>query len=790
MFVSFRTKLKALAFGLAAGLGAWIALALLLNITLFKNFIDLIDDFAYDHFLALISHHSPPEELVIIDLNTPSELFSRVDRKKCAALISALRQARAQTIGFDILFQDRADAAEHDSLLVSASEITPHLIHAIDFTAGQATDPLSNVYLSRHAIHSPIKPEFGACLPASAVRPPFAGLFMTDSVAFAHINFDADDTRSFPLVLGYNNEIYASLSLEMVRDFFRLSEEQLEIHFGAHVCGETHADTFVKLALPDSSALRLPVDQKGRLRINFISKGKFNGRYDIDEALARLHLPGDTTFTRRMVLVVNSGASYDAGINPLGEEEPNWTIHASVLSQILNKEHLTASPVGTLSFSFLFLSIVLLGLIFFETRFLHAKYSTRLMLVLICTLLVAGVIVKLYSGEWIGVVLPGVAISVGYVSAKLWMRRSQPRPEESLRYADFELLVEKKSGFEYLVNVLSSPAGEEARGEFVLRVSDLEELLQKLRSFTITKAELKTLGNIFFERLFPEHVQMRYRESLGRVAHSALERLRVKLRLEPLELLVLPWEFLYDPINEEYCALSEKISITRFLILPHTIKPLEVQPPLKILMVIPNPLGVAPLESKTEKRRIVSALERLSQNKMVELDILERATPASLRAALQKSEYHILHYIGHGDLEDRGEGVLILEDESGSESRIAADRLALLLKPTSIRLVVLNGCETGASSRPDYFLGIAPKLIHAGIPAVIAMQQNIPDAGAVAFSEAFYTALARSYQVDAALASARQALAQNPPYEHVTWGIPILFMRASDGVLFQQRREG
>lgn len=786
MFLSFQTKIKALAFGFAASLGAWIVLRLLLNIDSFKSFAELLDGFAYDYFFVLVAHHSPPEELAIIDLNTPPELFSRVDRKKCAELIQALHRARVQTIGFDILFQDRSDSARHDSRLVFASKTTSHLIHAIDFTAGQATDPLSNVHLSRHAIHSAIKPEFGDCPPASAVRLPFPALFMADSIALAHINFDMDDTRNLPLVLGYNNEIYSSLSLEMVRDFFRLSDEQLEIHFGSHMCEETHAETFVKLVLPDSSTLHLPVDSRGNVRINFIETGKFRIS-KIDEALVRLSAPGDTTFAHKMVLVVNSGASHDTGINPKGEDEPNWTIHASVISQILNEEYLSTSATGTLFFSFLFLAIILVWLIFFESRFLHAKYLTRLMLALIWILLFAAVAAMLYSGEWIGVALPGLAISIGYVSTKLLLRRWQPLREPP-HYSDFELLVEHRTGAEYLVNVIASPAGEEARGEFMVRVDELAETLRKLRSFTIAKEDLKALGKTLFGLLFQTHVHMRYRESLGRVAHSALEHLRLKLRLEPPELLVLPWEFLYDSVNEEYCALSEKISITRFLILPHTVKPLEVEPPLKILMVVSNPLSVAPLEGKAEEQRIVSALKKLSQNKMVELHILESATPASLRAALQK-EYHVLHYIGHGALEAGGEGVLILEDEFDSASRIGADRLALMLKPTSIRLVVLNGCETGAASRQDYFLGMAPKLVHAGIPAVIAMQQNIPDASAVVFSEEFYAALAKCYQVDAALAAARQALVQSPPYEHLTWGIPILFMRAPDGVLFKQRTE-
>jgi hypothetical protein len=67
------------------------------------------------------------------------------------------------------------------------------------------------------------------------------------------------------------------------------------------------------------------------------------------------------------------------------------------------------------------------------------------------------------------------------------------------------------------------------------------------------------------------------------------------------------------------------------------------------------------------------------------------------------------------------------------------------------------------------------------VPAVIAMQSEVLDETAANFTETFYRALAAGLPVDACIGEVRKELAaENNP----EWGTPVLYMRATDGRLF------
>ena len=80
------------------------------------------------------------------------------------------------------------------------------------------------------------------------------------------------------------------------------------------------------------------------------------------------------------------------------------------------------------------------------------------------------------------------------------------------------------------------------------------------------------------------------------------------------------------------------------------------------------------------------------------------------------------------------------------------------------------------------FTAIAPKVVRFGIPAVVAMQDFILMSDARAFSAAFYRALLRDGDVDAAVNEGRQAVPN--AVERVDSTIPVLFMRLKTGRLW------
>jgi hypothetical protein len=100
-----------------------------------------------------------------------------------------------------------------------------------------------------------------------------------------------------------------------------------------------------------------------------------------------------------------------------------------------------------------------------------------------------------------------------------------------------------------------------------------------------------------------------------------------------------------------------------------------------------------------------------------------------------------------------------------------------------VRLVVLNACLTGKVEL-NLLRGIAPALLAANIPAVVAMQSSVGDQAGVVFAEDFYQNLAEYKPIDTCVSRGRRAIRNSTATRD--WGLATLYMRAPDGILFEQ----
>jgi len=774
-----KRRLKTLIIGFIVPL---FFVAIVLRIGWIKNFVDILEYFCYDQLF--ISHQTPPDQLVIIDMETSSPHF--IERSKCAKLIENLQKDSVNVIGFDILFTDTL-RSEEDNPLVSITNTSYNVIHAFNLTFMRR--PIRNeTILNNHALNLQIMPRFDYREPASGVELPFEDLYIA-SKSLANISYLPDKDqgdRHFPLVFNYGNHIYPSLPLQIVKQFLNITDNNFELHFGNHECPEIHADDFIALKAPPNKFIKIPVDYLGEVLIHFIGFNKFK-RYSIDNALDLLNNPNDSTFKNKIVLIVNSGNVTDySRKNPLGELLPNWVIHASIISQILNANYIVESEWATNIFIFVSILIVLSWLTLIEIRLTWLKNKSILILLAIWLLLVIISCIRLYYGVWICIILPGAILSISYLSSRYYLYKEKPVPLP--RYIDFELQIQEKTKSTYLVDVIASPVGEEAEGEFKLNMEETLDFVKRLHTFSTTREEVKKFGTLLFNSLFQKQTGRRFDESLGIVANDENENLRIKLRIEPPELSTLPWELLYDPVRRAHLVLSNELSLVRYLLIPQKTKTMAIKPPLKILIILSNPSDVIPLDIKKEKARIIKALRKLIWKRQVKLRFLEKATIDEIKKHIHK--YHVIHFIGHGEYKESpvgSKGRLVFENDNGKKQLIDAETLRVLFSNTPVRLFVLNACETAKSSTYDAFLGVAPNLVQAGIPAVIAMQFEVPDQSAIVFSGEFYRSLAKNFQIDAAITDARKSLAITPGIDRIDWGVPVLFMRSPDGVLFKQR---
>ncbi len=361
-------------------------------------------------------------------------------------------------------------------------------------------------------------------------------------------------------------------------------------------------------------------------------------------------------------------------------------------------------------------------------------------------------------------------------------------------YAVFRLRIERGTTRRTYRVIASGPGGE-VEGPFKLPFSDLElenfvlkvgGTRQGVRSLESPEMDLaKSFGTKLFDALFETEVRGLYRASTVE-ANNAGQGLRITLALSGVpELLRVPWEYLYD--RPLFPSTDRRTPIVRFLDLPKPIRPLKVQLPLRILAIVSAPSDVPPIDSTQERAKLEAALAPLLANGTVEIEWLEDANLSALFRLLNRKdrrEYHVLHFIGHGGyVSEAKEGVLLFEGKDGRHQNETGDKLgAIIHGEDSLRLAVLNSCEGARASLNDPFSSVATSLIEHDIPAVIGMQFEITDRAAILFSGEFYAALADGRAVDEALSQARMAIfADNNDIE---WGTPVLFMRVTDGRLF------
>jgi CHAT domain len=367
---------------------------------------------------------------------------------------------------------------------------------------------------------------------------------------------------------------------------------------------------------------------------------------------------------------------------------------------------------------------------------------------------------------------------------------------QGLTYLDFDVVIERADQGAYRVRVVNAPAGPTSWSTFTMPFSQLELkyfVLKIGRPRRVVRrvdepdtAAIKTFGSQLYRELFHHELEVNLLRSQI-LATTEGKGLRLRLRLSDTpELAELPWEFLYDRSRNRFVCLADRTPLVRFLEVPDPPRPLRVSPPLRVLVMISSPrdASFAELDVEQEWAKLHGVLSELEQAGLVQLERLETASLAALRQRLRRDDWHVLHFIGHGGFDTHAkDGVLVLEDQAGGSRLVTAQALGVPLhNHDALRLVVLNACEGARSDPTDPFAGTAQTLIQQGIPAVVAMQFEITDRAAIAFTSELYAAVADGYPLDAALSQARQAIYTD--VSEIEWATPVLYLRAPDGHIF------
>lgn len=367
-------------------------------------------------------------------------------------------------------------------------------------------------------------------------------------------------------------------------------------------------------------------------------------------------------------------------------------------------------------------------------------------------------------------------------------------------FVDFDIRIHKSGRGRYGVSGetrADGRAGPERLDWTRLNQPDLQEKLRRLQEepFTLTRADFRQVGSELFASLFRGQA-LRLFTGLWdqKVQKRSDTYLRLRLDIDEYapEIAVLPWELLYW--RDAHLGTQIKTLVTRQLLdLDYgPIAPLTLSERPAVLVIIPSGSG---LRTDEERQGIKEILTQAG----FPFEVLEgEVTLLRLADTLARKPYPILHFIGHGDVqEDKDEawqGMLRFNSPDGAEEWVGQERLQALLSSyaSTTRLMVLNGCLGGAirERRPVQpgrgFVGLAPALLKSGIPAVVAMQYEIGDGIAIQFARSFYQRLSSGQwagHVDIAV-----SLARNDCFlvaaDDRGFATPVIYLRATDGLLF------
>lgn len=313
---------------------------------------------------------------------------------------------------------------------------------------------------------------------------------------------------------------------------------------------------------------------------------------------------------------------------------------------------------------------------------------------------------------------------------------------------------------------------------------------------------LHAAGSQLF-RALPETVQTRLRESQ---AHAQARGTGLTLVLgferDAQPLVSLPWELLHDREGGGFYALRGG-GVIRQLWLPAASVRAASPPPRAMVGLWADP-------SDGESLAVRGAYPPAPGHDNGIVWLAGKDSLGQLANALESGDFDGLHLTAHGRAGGRWRDFsLALVDGDGKTHWLSPDQLAVFLAGyPQLRFVYLDVCAGAGSgnsladsrqpsegAQPG---GLAVRLVIAGVPLVVAMQENVAQKAAGRMAEVFYRAWGQGASPAEAMACARRAVRIELD-DPIHWSVPALYeqrrppeaqgwsVRAADWVLDRVR---
>ena len=464
----------------------YINVALILSVALSFIYIflpklpDSIDNRLRDYLFTIRGEIPTSQNVVIVDIDEKSlqELGQWPwSRNKISQILNNMAEAQVAIIGFDVVFAEEDSSSPHKVLneLNIKKDNIPN--YDLDFAKTIASTPTILGYLfelqdkefiNKEAPRIPaiyieknkqIGDNFLINAKGVVMNIPLIQDNSYSSGFFNNIPDEAGIIRSVPLVISYDDIIYPSLSLELLR--ILLDTNKVFINYDEQGVSS--------IALNN---IEIPTDRHGRLLVNFRGKEKTFKYISANDVY-------NNTFNKKdiegkIVLIGTSAAGLlDLRATPFESVFPGVEVHANVIDNIIQGDFIyKASWVDGANIFIIFtLSILIVLLI---------KYSPFWMNPIISVVFLVGITFILYEilftyGIVLNIFFPLLTIVSGAILATLFDYFYEIKQEEAIK-KKFASKVSKEVMESLLKNVHSN--------EFEAMEKEVTVFFSDVRSFT------------------------------------------------------------------------------------------------------------------------------------------------------------------------------------------------------------------------------------------------------------------------------------------------------------------
>ena len=387
------------------------------------SFIKSISYISFDLYQKVFPLEKRETDVIIIDIDEKSlGKFGQFpwSRSVFAKIIENVKVSEPKAIGFDIFFSEKdkqspdeiikaynlipTDVSElqnikgHDEIFreqlensksviaVLGSSVPSHGTHDRSAKArflSKGGDPKNFTYAYPYSIGSLEKLEKSAKGLGS-----ISFLDQTDGII-----------RSLPLLVRFENKLYPTMGLEMIR----VGSNQKNIYIEMNEIGINRISSRPHKIYSDPNGI-VWIRYKKSLKSQYISASSvFDGKFD------------SARFKNKYVLIGASAQGlFDLVKTPLGVTIPGVEVHGNVIENILDQSYLVRNP-NTYLFELLF-SILVAVITFFLSQKIKPKYSLSIFFGSLVTVIIIGFSVFLFRSELVDISYPIFMLTVTFLT--------------------------------------------------------------------------------------------------------------------------------------------------------------------------------------------------------------------------------------------------------------------------------------------------------------------------------------------------------------------------------------